>query len=317
MKRFPFKMARSLSEQQSIVVVTSYCYVSFGSLAVIANVAAVILLAKRPERSSFITTLLSLSSANILSGLAYILPTTMGLLASTLSMTLFDLILVRYVLVSTMLFSIFSSLFHIVIITIERLVAVLFPMRLQFWITKTRTIICLIAAWVISAIIAASPFYRFKNIKDLKSIVRADQSMIDLVFTLSIFIVAIGILMLCVYVIITYKMIKRPLLQAGRLRGSNISRQSAESHISFTPSEKKVIVNSVTVTACFILCTFPTAMTMLFLIKTIYVRVFETLIALRAFLDSIIYFFCIYYKRRDNQSKNRIQTDAATMESNT
>ena len=132
--------------------------------------------------------------ANILIGIAFIVMPTFSYLHLKVSINIVDALLTVYVRLSILLFGMFPPFYVLLLITTERLVAVLYPLRLQFWIIKMRVKICAIVAWIISTLLAVSPFYGFKSLK-VMAFIRSYKARITLILTSSIVVVVVGMLM--------------------------------------------------------------------------------------------------------------------------
>ena len=192
---------------------------------------------------------------------------------------------VAFAMYVILVYSTCSALLHLVIATTERLVAILYPIRHKLFITKRRVQVSLLTVWVIAALLGLSPLFKHGSLENDQQFEHA-TTMIRFVFNIvSSMALAIGLLILLAYGIIIYKMV----------RGTNteINRNRQLRHVN----ERKVIINSVALILCYIVTTIPSAVLNLWEIKTKYIRLWQSIIALRPLLDSLLYFFMNYCRR--------------------
>ena len=165
--------------------------------------------------------------------------------------------------------SFLSSALHMVFIAIQRLIAVLYPLKVSIWITRRRSIITVLLLWLASVAVAAPVpmgFYIY-NRKTLFSPF-----------------VATGIIATC-YFVINFRMMTRKAPTGGGQQTQNIS----------------ILVYSISVTAIFMICIFPCtvfAISQDVLISKMHFPDYATyLLYLQVVLDPFVYFFFQIWKR--------------------
>ena len=160
-----------------------------------------------------------------------------------------------------------SSALHMFFIAIQRLIAVLYPLKVSIWITKKRSVITLLLLWVIS-IAASTPItnYTYQRIVICTPFISA-------------------VVVVACYFIMSFKMVKRRAPVVARQQKQNIS----------------VLVYSISITAIFIICTLPFAIVAIQepvpLLSMSLPSYVIHLFYLQVVLDPILYFFCQISKR--------------------
>ena len=165
--------------------------------------------------------------------------------------------------------SIFSSVLHMVFIAIQRLIAVLYPLKASIWITRKRCIITVLLLWLAS-VAAAAP-------------VPMGLYIYNRIILFSPFVSA-GVIATC-YFVINLRLMTRKAPTGGDQQGQNIS----------------ILVYSISVTAIFMICIFPSTLYTLNqnvpVSKMQYPDYATYLFYLQAVLDPIVYFFFQFWKR--------------------
>ena len=191
-------------------------------LAMILNAfeIAALLHAKR-TKLPFDITLISLAVSDLIVALAVILFTILHLTqTSKATSELYGKVYAQVIFAFGL-----SSIFHMIFIALQRLVAVLFPLKLSIWMTRKRCIIAICVLWLIS-IAASIPVYH----------IWCDYEKGALYTPL----VSASAIMLC-YVVISYRVMTR-----RRLTATGISSQNLH-----------VLLYSMTVTTIYIVCSIP------------------------------------------------------------
>ena len=233
----------------------------FSLLAIILNLAQIALMIyKKKTKVPFEKTLLSLALADFL--------------VSTSQCLFFALIYLQFrgfftiplavvgVLASLVGFSIYSSLFHSIFIAVQRIYAVLLPIKFRIHFTLEVCLVSLVIIWVVSLTLSVLVIY-LRNFTGHPYILLA----------------ASGVLVLC-YTLICY----RVRLQRSRVSISANSRQQNDSTC-------RTLVYSVLVTAAFLLCTLPTAVYILNRSISVFALKFtELMLTLNPVVDSLLYF---------------------------
>ena len=272
---------------------------SFGISAVIANVAKIAFL-YRPRRklSAFEITLLSLSLANIICGLCFFfLPLTIMVVskyflnpsgvAAGLTLVAINEIFME--------FSVSSSLLHIIIITLERLLAVTFPLKRKQLVGKKWPVLCVITVWVVSAVFTGTVWVSSGPMPWRYTLLESPRD-----FVLPYVVIITGIIL-----ILTYGFIIAKIKKARDTLSTDNQKHSDQNAKTKRRNEKALVFNATTVTACFILCTWPSAIKSIWISQASHLNmIFFSLVALKCFLDPIVYFFVQYFrdKRRNSQS---------------
>ena len=165
--------------------------------------------------------------------------------------------------------SFLSSVLHMVFIAIQRLIAVLYPLKTSIWITRRRSIITVLLLWLASVAVAAPVpmgFYIYNRI---------------LLFSPF---VAIGVIAAC-YFVINFRMMTRKSPTGGDQQTQNIS----------------ILVYSISVTAIFMICIFPATVYVMsqgvLMSKMQFPDYATYLLYLQTVLDPLVYFFFQIWKR--------------------
>ena len=165
--------------------------------------------------------------------------------------------------------SIFSSVLHMVFIAMQRLIAVLYPLKASIWITRKRSIITVLLLWLASFAEAAPVpmgFYIY-----------------DRILLFSTFVVT-GVIAVC-YFVINFRMMTRKSPTGGDQQTQNIS----------------ILVYSISVTAIFMICIFPATVYAISqdvpLSKMQFPDYAIYSICLQVVLDPFVYFFFQIWKR--------------------
>ncbi len=199
---------------------------AFGFIALIANLVQLRLFYCRKDNISlFDLTLISITIANILCIVLLVSLYSVCVLVITGKISINHLSTVIYLLFVTNVFLI-VSLIHIVFIALQRLFAVLYPIRFRQILTKKLCIIFIAILWIISVAIFTT--FVFLQLK---------YSISYLIFAME------SLVALCYSLVLYYTISRRPLV-ATRM-SSNVNR--------------KVTILCIGVTISFIAFTFPTA----------------------------------------------------------
>ena len=132
------------------------------ALIIIVNLIEIYLIGKRRHHiTTYEALLLSLSVADFSVGVSTVV-FTVGLNKSISTVKL----------ISSPVFycTLMSSLLHLSALTIDRAVAVVYPLKHRYWVSKTRIFICIIALWIISLVISL-PLVLEQNVSSYKKIV--------------------------------------------------------------------------------------------------------------------------------------------------
>ena len=237
---------------------------SICGLGIILNCCEIAsLIHAKKTKLPFDITLISLAISDVLLALFIaILAVFMHVFPNVPTSTLYGKIFIFF------LFSLsLSSSLHVFFIATQRLIAVLYPLKVSIWITRKRSAITLLLLWVIS-IVASTPMtnYTYQRIVIWGPFVST------------------AIIIAC-YFVISFKMLKRKTPAIAGHQSQNIS----------------VLTYAVAITAIFIVCTFPFT---IFAVqqqvpveKMTFPTYVATLFYLQVILDPIVYFFSQVCKR--------------------
>ena len=158
-----------------------------------------------------------------------------NLLLALTTLVLGTIIYVRPILMklkmysNTFIFCIYSSslssAFHLLFIAIQRLIAVLYPLKASIWITRKHSIITVLLLWLASVVVAVPApirYYIYNQILLFSPFVSA------------------GVIAAC-YFVINFRMMSQKSPTGGDQQTQNIS----------------ILAYSISVTAIFMICTFP------------------------------------------------------------
>ena len=162
-----------------------------------------------------------------------------------------------------------SSALHLLFIAIQRLVAVLYPLKASIWITRKHSIITVLLLWLASVVVAVPAsigYYIYNRILLFSPFISA------------------GVIAAC-YFVINFRMMTRRAPTGGDQQTQKIS----------------ILVYSISVTAIFMICTFPC--TIFAIQKVVRVRKVKYpdytvyLFYLQAAFNPFVYFFFQIWKR--------------------
>ena len=187
--------------------------------------------------------------------------------------------------------SVLFSVANLLAISVDRLLAVKYPIKHRMTLTSRRANIAIIVLWVVTSIFASlCGLIIFNWTRHLEYLIN----------TVEVFFLGYGILLIAIYSHIFYLVCKRKAPTAstncetstGRIRILALfTRRSLK-------SESTILFTGATVTATFIICTYPSAFE--YLIKQAKVFSFGSLLMLllNSVLNPIIYFFKSYLGSR-------------------
>ena len=229
----------------------------------------VLLIRKKKFVTHFGLNLLSLSLADTLACLSYCLYSCVMISIyagfSSANSATFQARAVSQILIFS---SITTSFIHIVLIALQRLCAVLFPISYSRKYTLSNCIALLIFAWIIGIVYCVSYIY---------------SSTIGAIACYQIFIV--GILLIAIYCVIAYKTGLKHARERSRIQ---------------TNQNRRILYHSLGVTLAFIICNFPYAINFLFFSNHRTVRkYFYGLLPIRPLLDPLVYFFLYRAQERN------------------
>ena len=252
---------------------TARFWLPFGSAAFILNILeAVAILKIRKYKSVFGLTLLSLCIADIFGGLSFAICGLLRLIESSGRETIYIVSNSKFkksyqVGHAALFFSVSSSFFHVLIIAMQRLLAVFSPLKFKVLFTYKICAILLALTWLLSLALCVLAFY----------------SVLILFFVTFYTTFIVCIVLVIIYAAICYQ----TMLTTKRRRAMAVNSADSDSMM-------KVIRVSLTVTIAFLVCTFLHPVYYLFVngkIPNPMYHLVTSIIAVNPFLDPLIYFF--------------------------
>ena len=264
-------------------------------LALLLNLAEAFLIIHQRKVKPFKKILLNLCSADVMITLLYVIQKfyekennkpIYGFKMEDLS---------RKSLVS---FSVMSSITNIIVLGINRLIAVRYPFKHGIWMTPKVVNLAIAGAWIGSIILSVlSNINRFAetyNKSDSAKVI-ANRIFAGLLFS-SGFII-IGIYTLIIVTVARHRKIATKMRRSGGAEKSD---------------EMTVTVTCVLVVAAFIICSYPFAIDLL-ISKGTPALPFKVIL-LNAALDSLVYFFMGYLKRKLRTRKSNKKLEIQSVE---
>ena len=257
-------------------------FMVFGMNGIILNSLQLhILVRKVQSKSNFERVLQSLAAADLISAVGFFM---IGLTAFLVRIDLSIAVPLLYIFATALTFAITSSMLHILLITVERFIAVYFPIRHFTSITKGKIKCALIVLWSLSfliPVISAGLQHHFSNpvIKILAACV----------------LVYVGIICASYISIVTkiYKSVKN-----GRQEQSQPIGHSRE-HIK---QQSAIALNALAVTLSAVVCNYPWAFCLFSGRKEWRITILSVL-GLSSVLNPLIYFLVSHFiKRTRNNS---------------
>ena len=281
-----------LGEQKTEFSVAKIFLVAFGILGLFLNAIEMrLLIHKGKKKSCYEILLLGLGCADILAASIFSMHGILMMLITEFLEHLSDEVrgkLQKLVVITrgAIAVSMALSFTNVWLITIDRYIAVNFPLKHRIWVTKRRTRIMLVVIWCLQTTPLCLSLF-VPTIKHRPEIIK----------------VLGGLNMLgCVALLFVYCCIARKLRKAQRERKRWNTQQEDGSTNSNFKQEGLVMVNSIAVTLCFIICYAPTWFFTLFSEPTgfnsrYYAR--QSFLALNPVIDPMIYFLFSCYLKKD------------------
>ncbi len=171
-----------------------------------------------------------------------------------------------------------SAFLHVVFIAIVRVIAVLVPLKFKQIITRSRCKFSMIFLWTLSigsAIVVG---------------------LTDGFEVLSYLAITTSFLLFITYSIICYRMCKKR---------SNISQGNEQMQINRRRSDRNVFLYSVALSVTFSVCFVPESLSLFIEFPPFLYLISSFLYAINPFLDTLLYFFHNYHKRRQENAALR------------
>ena len=249
------------------------------TLLIIVNLIEIYLIAKRRRHiTTYEALLLSLSIADFLVGVSTVIFTAGAgqnkFTIATIGSPMF-------------FFTFMSSMLHLSTLTIDRAIAVAYPLRHRYWVSKTRIVICIISLWVFSLAVTL-PLALTQYVSTHKKTVFGYFMLVE------------SVVMVVSYAIIIYIAVIR---RRQRLQTSTGNRSNQQGNNM--RKDLRLVLMSFTVVLSYtcLLCPFA--------VKTVTHRVpnyYEKLaFVINSVMNSLVYFFWKFLEQR--AARRRKQSD--------
>ena len=268
-----------MTSQGNIVMTQDehFAYLIVPALIIIVNLIEIYLITKRRSHiTTYEALLLSLSTADFLVGVSTLVVVT-GIgknkpLLATIGSPMFY-------------FTLMSSLAHLSILTIDRAIAVAYPLKHRYWVSKTRIVIIIISLWIISLVISL-PLVLMHDYSTYKKFVFGHFMLVES-----------GVMVVSYAIIIYIAVIRR----RQRLQTSTGNRSNQQGNDM--RKDLRLVLMSFTVVLSYTCLTFP------FVVKTVTHRVpnyYEKLaFVINSVMNSLIYFFWKFLEQRAARRRKR------------
>ena len=249
------------------------CYLVAGVIGILLNIKETsCLLRKSVKRRAFDNTVMSLSIADLVSGIFFSL---IGLGVILFTSNLSDFRLVQYAVIG-LNFSVMASLNHVLLIALQRSFAALIPNRLSQAEKSFYLTIVLVLVWVLAGI------YGILSFKVINDFIRVNSYVIIIYSTLSMLMFG-------------------PVLCKANQECLTVH---GEGHGNVCLCGRRVMVHSILVTLGLFVCFFPFAVNNLMLTHNVIRGAFcDVLVAVNPIIDSMVYF----YVNRRKDGKMRLE----------
>ena len=247
------------------------------TLLIIVNLIEIYLIAKRRRHiTTYEALLLSLSIADFLVGVSTVVSTAgAGQNKSTLTA----------IGSSMFFFNIISSQLHLSTLTIDRAIAVAYPLKHRYWVSKTRIVIFIISLWVFSLAVSLS-IALTHNVSTYKKTVFGYFMLVES-----------GVMVVSYAIIIYIAVIRR----RQRLQTSTGNRSNQQGNNM--RKDLRLVLMSFTVVFSYSCLIFP------FAVKTVTHRVpnycEKLAFIINSVMNSLIYFFWKFLEQRAARSRKR------------
>lgn len=151
------------------------------------------------------------------------------------------------------LFSVYASIFHVLLISIERLVVVLFSFRYKVILTRKNMLICLTCTWILTALAGGALTVYQAHVINFD-----EKETEDRLFGLIIF--CCGFLLCFIYIVLSLKILK----SARFLKKIRELQRVCRVNIAPKKIEKAAFIFAFLVSVGFVLFTFPIATILVF-----------------------------------------------------
>ena len=240
-----------------------------GIIVIILNAIQIYMIRQRRKKTIYVKYLLSLAVTDLLFGLSNVIVSAIYLAEVQKTVFLLD---VAY---SVFCFCILTSIFHILWITLSRLIAVVYPFQHDELVTHKRVHILITLTWFFTLLVSAG-ILAYQRVKFSS---RTRRNKIEDNVRL-----AISIIILCadVVFIASYSFIIHRIRQDNKFKKVNKSKVDSD-------SDKRMLIVCIVVTLLFVLFTTPYALSRKIIGKTSFWT--NVLLLINSGVNSIAYFF--------------------------
>ena len=242
----------------------------FGIIVIILNAIQIIMICQiRRKKTIYVKYLLSLSTTDLLFGLSNVIVSAIYLAEVQKINFLLD---VAY---SVFCLCILTSIFHILWITLSRLLAVAYPFQHNKVVTHKRVHMLIILTWIFTLLLSAG-ILAYQRIK-FSSASRSDKLENKVKLAISISILCADVVFIASYSFIIH-----------RIRQDNIFKKVNKGNV-YLDSEKRMLIVCILVASVFVLFTTPYALAKISTGETPFWK--TALLVINSGVNSIAYFF--------------------------
>ena len=243
-----------------------YLYIAIGSFAILLNLIEIILICKiRKSLKSYERLLLSLSAGDLISGLSF-------LCLGIFHFASFQLPAHSFLIRAVEMMAFAFSAANLLVIGLDRLVAVRFPIKHQIWVTPNKMKFTIIGLWTILLLSEVLQLWGFEAIPGMF----IEKNFIHLK---SWPIISSAIVFSVIYTYIIYVVIHS--------RDPTITRSKERRH-----QDNLVITTCVSIVVIYLVCTCPVAIEGLISKESSHVT--SVFLVVNSMLDPLVYFFKNY-----------------------
>ncbi len=255
----------------TLKIVFGCLVIGAGLLGLIANCIEIVLICrdKKQRNSQFGTVLLSLSTSDLFVSLTCLVLGTVSLLFNLMIIDLAYFVKIIIFIEFSFAFSFATSFSHVVVIAMQRLIAVMLPLQAKRIITIHRSRLLVVFLWVFSLVLAVTVHFT------------------SMMYVISPVALVTGVALVVNYAIICWKMKKQQSLLADH-----------QLHRPATQSPSQIFLHSFAVTIIYVICYFPDSMRVFVQYPLAVVFLCYFLASLNPFLDALVYFILRYHKQR-------------------
>ena len=253
-------------------------FIAVGLMIIVANLVEITCIVRKRNKTTFEKLLLSLALSDLLFG-------TIITVYKTLDFALgrkpwLD---ERVTTIVFLLSSVFSLL-NLLAITIDRFLAIRFPIKHRILVTPRRTNVLIISIWASTSLVGVG--------SNLILVLRVPAGEKYAITTSAIGILSIGTIINAIYFCIIRYLLTREVIATARPEDGKILQRIRELFRGPQKVERAVLLSSVIVSVTFIICTFPFAIEYLILGDGEELSFgSKMLIILNSLLNPFVYFF--------------------------